>query len=282
MKEIVEAINHNTEWLYFKIFENKIFFIDLWSIIHFVTGMLLILLIDRLFSKNKWILLLFFLFSYEVVEISIRYVALNIFLPETIKDQFTDLIVGTLGSTIFYNLLLFTYRRKIQNSNSMLVEYQIIFFGSFSIAFIWVGFYDYKYNQEIFNSPGINYTALLLWWSGLCVFGKIYLYLKSIISKAYLSVVLSWGVYFFCLCLLEFFFYHILQVHEVGASEHKPMLFDIVHGTKTLHIFYLTVPLISILLTECVIKLVNSIMIVKKINETDSINTDIPQELQPE
>lgn len=282
MKNIVEAINFNTEWLYFKLYENAFFFFDFWSIMHFLTGMLLLLLLEKFFTTKKWRVMVFLLFIYEVIEISIRYIALNIFLPETIKDQFTDMLVGMTGGVLSYGLLNLAYNKKVQNPTSKLDENLIMLICSFSIAFIWVGFYGYKYSHEFFNSKGINYTAFLLWWSGLFIVGKIYSALKFYTNKNIHSFVLSFGFYFFGLCSLEYFFYHILGVHEIGASEHKPMLFDIIHGTKAMHAFYVSAPFLFILHLEGVLNLVKSIMKARLVKITKTAHVTFPQKLQPE
>jgi hypothetical protein len=92
MRTIVELINKNGDWLYVKLFENPIFFFDFWSLVHFWSGGILLTIILTKGYRNKWSILFSLLLFYEIVEISMLYVSLNVFLPETIKDQFTDIL----------------------------------------------------------------------------------------------------------------------------------------------------------------------------------------------
>ena len=110
-----------------------------------------IILIIR--CRHKWSILFSILLFYEIVEISMLYVSLNVFLPETIKDQFTDLFVGMSGGYLFDKWLHFYSTNKKQvttffrNPNT-----HIALFTAISIAFDWVGFYRYKYNMPILDS----------------------------------------------------------------------------------------------------------------------------------
>ena len=262
MKSLVELINTNTDWLYFKLYENSYFFIDFWSFMHFFSGLLLLLCIDLLQVRKKWIVLFAFLFYYEFVEISIRYIALNIFLPETIKDQFTDIFVGMFGGLVASFLIRTILQKKVIEFREKIAKNTVIIFVSFLISFLWVGFYGYRYNYEFLNSNGMNYTAFLLWWIGIMILGKIYFGLKSKQNSLSKGFLFSWGIYFVGLCLIEYLFYHILGLKEIGASEHRAMLFDIIHGTKTLHIFYLTVPIISIIFFESILKLIQKVFMI--------------------
>lgn len=227
---------------------------------HFYSGSLIILFIEILHIRKKWVVLFVSLLSYEIVEICIRYIALNVFLPETIKDQFTDIFVGMLGGFIISALMTKARQVEMIESRNRLVLNIDIICTSFFTSFLWVGSYGYRYSIEFFNSIGINYTAFLLWWTGIMIFGKIYYSLKSKQDSCLKVILLSWGIYFVGLCLLEYFFYHILRVREIGASEHKAMLFDIVHGTTALHIFYLVVPFVSIAFLESINKLLHKVL----------------------
>jgi len=168
IKEIVLVIRDNTEWLYTIIYQNKIFFIDFWSIIHFLSGMLFIALICWISNKKIWLKLFLILLSYEFIEISLYFFSLEIFLPEILKDQITDIFIGLLGGIFYYYF--------IKSYNEHLLNYLVIIASVFFVAFIWVGFYGYKYNVEIFNTSGINIWAFRLWFCAglLILFGYKY------------------------------------------------------------------------------------------------------------
>ncbi len=264
MKSLVELINANTNWFYFKLYENSYFFIDFWSIMHFFSGLIVLLCIELFHVRKKWVVLFGFLFCYEVIEISIRYIAVNIFHPETIKDQFTDILLGMLGGLVSSYLIKVLLQAKATVSRAKIMENIVIIFISFIISFLWVGYYSYRYNYEFLNSKGINYTAFLLWWAGIFFLGKTYYNFKSKQNSFSKGLLYSWGIYFMVLCLLEYSFYHILGLKEIGAGEHKAMLFDIIHGTNALHIFYLFVPIISITSFESIYKLIQKVLAVKQ------------------
>ena len=51
--------------------------------------------------------------GWTLAEILILYLALGIFRPETIKDQFTDIFVGLMGATTSYLFILrYNFSRK--------------------------------------------------------------------------------------------------------------------------------------------------------------------------
>jgi hypothetical protein len=204
------------------------------------------------------------------MEISIRYIAVNIFHPETIKDQFTDIFVGMLGGLVASFLIRTIFNTKVIELREKIAKNTVTIFVSFLISFLWVGYYGYRYNYEFLNSKGINYTAFLLWWVGIFLLGKAYYDFKSKKNSFSKGLLYSWGIYFVILCLLEYSFYHILGLKEIGAGEHKAMLFNIIHGTNALHIFYLFVPIISITSFESIYKLIQKVLTVKQNRATKS------------
>jgi len=284
MRTFVESINTNCDWLYVKIFENPLFFFDFWSLLHFWNGGVLLTIISIAGYRNKWKILFSILLIYEIVEISMIYFSLDVFLPETIKDQFTDLFVGMSGGYLFDKWLKFYSINKkqvttfLQNPNT-----HIALFTAISIAFDWVGFYRYKYNVPIFNSPGLNYTAFLLWFTGIFSMLVIYNRLSIRFNKIY-SIALLWMISFAGLCILEFTFYHIFGFKESGDHAHTPLIFDIIHGSTALHVFYLLSPFTSVAIYSIFKKLFNSAFDhVRKFNEsldlTEEYNTVAANEI---
>ena len=284
MRAIVELINTNCDWLYVKIFENPIFFFDFWSFNHFWSGGILITIILTTRYRHKWIILFSLLLFYEIVEMSMLYFSLNVFLPETIKDQFTDIFVGMSGGYLFYKWLNFYSTNKKQFSNFLQnPNTHIALFTAFTIAFIWVGFYRYKYNVPIFNSPGLNYTAFLLWLTGIFSMLVIYNRLSVRFNKVY-SIALLWIISFAVLCFFEFTLYHMFGLKESGEHDHKPLIFNIIHGTTVLHVFYVLSPFTSVAIYSIFKKLFNSAFHnVRQFNEslyfTERYNTVVANEI---
>jgi hypothetical protein len=284
MRTIVELINTNCDWLYVKIFENPIFFFDFWSFVHFWSGGILLTIILAARCRHKWSILFSILLSYEIVEISMLYISLNVFLPETIKDQFTDLFVGMSGGYLFEKWLNFYSANKKQVANFLQnPNTHIALFTAITIAFDWVGFYRYKYNVPIFNSPGLNYMAFSLWLTGIFSMLVIYNLLSVRFNKVY-SLALLWIVYFAGLCIFEFTLYHIFGFKESGGHARNPLIFDIIHGTTALHVFYMLSPFTSVAIYSIFKKLFNSAFDnVRKFNEsfdlTEEYNTVVANEI---
>jgi hypothetical protein len=110
--DLVKYILSNTDWLYTKLYQNNIFFFDLWSIVHIWSGFVLFLLLRSVRIKRPFLILLVLLTVYEVFEILFTYFAFDIFRPETIQDQFTDIAVGMFGGMLAYYFLRFAINNQ--------------------------------------------------------------------------------------------------------------------------------------------------------------------------
>lgn len=257
MKSFVELLNNSNAWLYVKIFDSPIFFIDFWSFAHLWSGGVLFAIITIVNWRHKWRILFSLLIAYEIIEILIIFFSLHIFKPETIKDQFTDIVVGLLGGVIVRSWS--KYYSKKGTANNVLLDPQthIALFTSLTVAFLWVGYYGYRYNASIFNTPGINYYAYIIWALSILAVILLYSALSKKVKKVK-SIVISWLLYFTGLCIFEYIAYHIFGLKEIGEHIHKPLIFDIIHGTTSLHIFYILVPFVTIYLNSLFAWLFNS------------------------
>lgn len=247
LAEVLKFIRTNTEWLYVVIYQNKLFFIDYWSFVHFFSGILLPVVLTNLKIKRVYSISTLILIAYEVVEISLIYFAFNVFKPETIKDQFTDIFIGMLGVTI---ISLMKRKLSFENMNLKLNLYAV--FSSLIAAFIWVGFYKYQYNFEALNTKELNLWAFL-WWS-ICLFliCQLHLRQKNKFQNEILYYLTLYISYLIILFVVEFIGYKILGIREIYHSDSTALLFDIIHGTFTLHFFYLTSPFIMIFFIELI------------------------------
>lgn len=254
MKELILQIIKNTQWLYIKIYESKIFFIDFWSFAHLSSGMLIYLLLLYFNVKNKWKILFLILFFYEVIEITLKYYALNIFLPETIKDQFTDVLIGMLGG-YFVNIIFSFIETKDQLFIKKFLGNAVAISISIQLAFWWVGSYNYYYNIELFNSYGINYTSFICWSCTLIFMIRVYFILKKHINNQIISIIFYYLTYLVMLFVFEFITFHILGIKEISSKEKTAFVFNIIHGTALLHFVYLTIPLIGLAFFFAILKL---------------------------
>ena len=84
-------------------------FINFWHIVHFFSGLIVMVLILRVFrkmeTKEKFVLLLLFLSLYEVFEFAFIVAGSSLFLGETAVDVFWDLVVGMLGGFVGFKIV---------------------------------------------------------------------------------------------------------------------------------------------------------------------------------
>jgi len=240
------AMEH-TAFLYTMIYEKGFVFFDLWSIAHFWSGLVLFLVLAALNWKRKWFWLVFFILLYELCEVAFIYFALNIFKPERYNDLIMDVLVGVAGASISNFILLF-------NSNTKKGEYlhawSFMLFSSITLAFIWVGNYQYTYNYEIFNTKGLNIGAFGLWTIGGFVFLLFYHATIRKEGRFFLRLFLAWIVYFVFLLVLEHTGYNTMQWHEVSIPGARPLILGLIHGNRALHFYYLIFPFLVIALFE--------------------------------
>jgi hypothetical protein len=98
----LEALYHfiraSTAGLYQVLYRSPLFFIDCWSFVHLLSGMVLMALAMRFRVRRRWTLLAAALLAYEALEIAFVYASVHLFFPETFPDQFTDIVVGLAGA----------------------------------------------------------------------------------------------------------------------------------------------------------------------------------------
>ena len=230
-----------TEWLYTKLYQNSFFFIDLWSLAHCWSGLILFIFLKSKRMKNVFLILFSLLFLYEIVEIIVVYFALGIFKPEIFKDQFTDIFIGMFGGVMAFFVL------SLKRINSDFVKVYFIFITSVSYAFIWVGFYGYNYNYDFLNSTGINWFAWLSWTFGAFIIIYYFEFLK--IQKLINKLVIIWLTYLVVLLLFETVGHVFLDINQLSYPKtSKPLIFSIINGTPLLHIMYVLHPFFVIIL----------------------------------
>lgn len=244
--ELAEALKYirvNTDWLYTVIYQNKFFFIDYWSIVHFFSGFFLPVILSKLKFRKVYLKSFLILLIYEVIEISLIYFAFNIFKPETIKDQFTDIIIGLTGVYAVYMFKEF----PLKTSRHNLPNYLTAFISSFIISFIWVGFYKYKYNFESLNNVGLNLWAFGWWFTALLLVLLFYHKMNLKILNRIFTMLITYFAYLISLLIFEYIGYNLLSIREISKVSSHSLVFDLIHGTKVMHIFYLSAPLAVVL-----------------------------------
>lgn len=236
MKELGLGIVAHTGWLYTRVHENPIFFFDLWSLVHFWSGFVLMSMLARLAPRRQWLALGVALTAWELLELLFLYVALGIFLPETVKDQCTDVLIGLLGG----GLCLYVLRWQAGSIRRQHVAAALVV--ALTLPFLWVGSYGYRYNHAVLNSTGLNWWAFLLWF--VASLGLSWHYAASQRRSGSRVVAFSRTVLLYVplLVTVEYVGFVILGIRETGTAG-QPLVFGIIHGSPVLWTAYLAAPL---------------------------------------
>lgn len=236
MKELGLSIVAHTGWLYTRVHENPLFFFDLWSLVHFWSGFVLMSALTRLVPRRAWLWLGAVLTGWELLELLFLYVALGIFLPETLKDQFTDIVVGLLGG----GLCLAALRWQAGNVRRQHVVAALLV--ALTLPFLWVGSYGYRYNHAMLNSAGLNWWAFLLWFAASLGLSGHYAASHRRSGSRRAALVRTALLYVPLLVTVEYVGYVILGIQETGNTG-ESLVFGLIHGSPVLWAAYLAAPL---------------------------------------
>lgn len=239
MNGLGQAIHEHTGWLYTRLHENPLLFIDLWSLVHLWSGFILMSLLRRPCPHRRWSLLVALLAGWEVLEMAFVYFAFDLFLPETIKDQVTDLAVGLLGG-----VLCEVFARYYRSAPAVLPPVTRVLV-SLTLSFVWVGSYGYRYNHDFLNSPGINWWAFLLWFLGNSGVIVYHARMRARLRSLHMATLWTLAGYVPALLMVEFVGFVVLRIQEVSHQGH-PLMLDLIHGPPLLWAAYATAPLLTI------------------------------------
>jgi hypothetical protein len=244
MNELGHGILGSTAWLYTRIYENGVFFFDLWSFAHLWSGFIIMTMLLAGRARRRWLFLTAALLSYELLELAFIYAAFHVFRAETLKDQVTDVLVGLAGGGV--SVFLWTcYQRWTEVARTSFVRHLAAVLLAVSIAFEWVGNYGYRYDRESLNSDGLSWWALLLWSLGLLALAEGYAGFERRLRSSLLALLPTAALYYLALFSVEYLGYVTLGIHEVGHAGRSALAFDLIHGTGGLHVFYLSAPLLT-------------------------------------
>lgn len=234
MDTLFQSIRDNSEWLYSIVFKYKWFYYDLWSLVNLWSGGIIFAILTAYKVKRKWIILLLVLAIPKLIDAAFSITIFDFFKPERSINILNDLVIGVLGG---YLMHIYFHWKVTKNHPKWLA----LFISSITIAFIWVGTYRYNYSIPFFNSPFINWWALTAW----TVSGMIIIFVSSFIKTKinyFFGVAIPWLIYLILLFAVEYIAYHLLSFREMSKGT-TPLVFDIIHGTRIMHIYYTTAPL---------------------------------------
>lgn len=153
MDHFVIWVKQHSGWLYVQIYENQFFFIDFWSLAHLWSGFVLFTILLANKYRRPWLWLVIFLSIYEIFEIAMLYISLHIFLPETIKDQFTDVVAGILGGSLSYLFVRQKAKGRIAIFDKIDIE---ALFVAETMSFLWVDRSQFFFFQPEANPLSIS------------------------------------------------------------------------------------------------------------------------------
>lgn len=238
MRDLMHFIREFTVWLHQPLFEYGLFYLDLWSLVHFWSGMMVFTGLSALNWQNRWRWLVFFLTAFELLEASIFIAIMKMFRPEKLPDCFTDVIVGMAGGFLVFSLF---EKRKIT------IPFARLFIGwlaAGTISFLWTGNYGYLTSNATLETLNFNWGSFLNWM--IAGMGVLYLFEK--ISDAKIgwikSAAITWGVYSTALLFLIGITANLLNADELAHANPSLLKFVGANDVKTL--FYFTAPFLFI------------------------------------
>jgi hypothetical protein len=176
------------------------------------------------------------LFGYEVFEILLTYFATNIFIPEIIKDQFTDIFIGLTGSIIGF-LFISNYGFLITGFTNI-VEKIFIFFISMSFAFLWLVFSHVSVSLTGQFSVEINLTIFFLWLAA--AFITIVEFKKTGLVKS----TRPWAVFVVTFILATLLNFCLISLPEIAGLK----VSDLINWLSSVRIKLILFPIVPFLL----------------------------------
>lgn len=228
----------HTDGLYTVVFTSRFFFLDLWSCIHFASGAAIMAALRAVRCSRPFGVLLVILFLYEVLELSFTYLAVNLFRPEILPDQVTDVVVGLVGGGLMWVVAKLQVQRVVGDQLRRWLPTAVELSVAVVMSGIWVASYGYCYNVPLLNSPAINWWAFLLWSLGLFATIKVFKHVRKAVGSGVLASLITWLLYLLGLFVVEFIGYRLMGIHE--QTNEGPFLFGLIHGSQVLKAYYVT------------------------------------------
>lgn len=237
-----------TRILYTKVFVERFFFFDLWSINHMWTGFMLYLILSVFQIKKPFTVILVCLFGYEVFEISLTYFATSIFIPEIIKDQVTDIFIGLTGSFIGF-LFLSNYDFLISRFQ-IIVQNAFIFFISMSFSFLWLVFSHESVCLDGTSCTEINLIIFFLWLT------QAYITIAVFRKYGLLKSIRPWAVFVVTFILATVLNFCLISLPKISGLNPDNLIYWL-SSTRIKLILFPLVPFLLIAAHEAFIKLVS-------------------------
>lgn len=241
MLDLMQFIRQFTVWLHQPLFENGLFYIDLWSLVHFWSGLILFTGLSAQRWKNRWGWLAFFLIAFELVEATIFISIMKMFRPEKLPDCFTDIVIGMAGGYLIYYLF---EKWKITNCYS---RFFLFWLTAGTLSFLWTGNSGYLFNNPAHNASSFSWWVFIGWMVvGILI---LYFYDKMMIlnRNTLKSIAITWIVYLVPMLILSVSTSNMLFAGEASQVNYSNLIQSLpVEATK--NFFCLTAPFFFIAL----------------------------------
>jgi hypothetical protein len=227
-----------TSILYTRVCHGGFFYLDLWSVNHLWSGFMLYLIAAALNIRRPLLIIATCLIGYEIFEILLTYIACNIFIPEIIKDQFTDVFIGFSGSCA--GLAIVSNYNQMINRYSVVVHKAAIFFISMSFAFLWLVFSHSSVCLEVNYASLLNVVIFFLWLAQA--------YTTIVVAGRYglLKTIRPWLIFILSFIVTIFLNYGIIAHSDIAAAL-KPNAF--ITWIYSIRIKMMFIPFLPILLS---------------------------------
>lgn len=241
MLDFMHFIRQFTVWLHYPLFEYGLFYIDLWSLVHFWSGLMVFIGLTVLGWKNRWGWLTFFLTAFEVLEATIFISVMRMFRPEKLPDCFTDILIGLAGGYLVYFLF---EKRKITSDYSRIF---IFFLAAGVVSFLWTGNSGYLFDTSIPDAYAMNWGIFCGWLLAGILILYFYAKMRFMNFSVLKSIALTWITSLAPLLILVSCDTNLGFSSGIMKENYSSLIsFLPVNATKTF--FYLTSPFLFILL----------------------------------
>jgi hypothetical protein len=234
-----------TKWLYYRLYDTRFFFIDYWSFVHIISGFMLVIILFAFNFKYKKTIFVSLVVLWEVAEILFKYFALNIFHPETIKDQINDIAIGFIGGYTTY--LLINNRWKIHSKIHLSPQFLSALFTALILGFLWSGTYQSQEGIEIFSTTGLIFQNFFFWSASIALFIFALFFLHRFLKKYWISFSIVCAIYYICLLAVGLIGGNSIINTPTDCSTSLKFLFKQIYGNQVISVGFVIAPFIIIL-----------------------------------
>lgn len=239
MKEVLVFLRENAVWLHYVLVEYKLLYLDLWSVVHFLSGALMFACLTAVNCKKRWKWMFIIVAGFEALEATIFIGILKLFMPEKIPDVFIDIIVGMAGAYLIYYIF--------EKADISLKRKRIILsiISSVAIAFFWTGYYGYQLNLDSGNHKPLNIVAFLFWMFVSLSIIQLFSHLYKLFKNSFYAILVVSVSFYILILPCNYLITELLNIRELSHSR-TIFVTSHLHINSSLFKFYLILPFLSL------------------------------------